>query len=410
MRALYRLLVLTIAIYLHKAGTEAQEVRAWVLSLVNPASPRSPCSSSRPPVSPTLPDSPVELGTSRLPHFPSIQSPSGSPELQGSPGAPQSPDMFTTLTSTLLLPYSKKTQISKYKMQSRQSLSRGTTRRRRCLVDTKRRNIRRCGCSVDTTRRNIRRCGCSVDTTRRNIRRCGCLVDTVRRTIHKRCTCLVDTARRTAHKRCTCLVDTPKTTVHKRCTCLVDTARRTVHKRCTCLVDTPRGTARRRRSTESSVRRVQYRGLYSRKFRLQGEYPLYLTPDQSGSVIVIAAQRSGPNNHACFRVHTFDVLTPYPEGGQVVVFQMHDGSHFLHGDATGTLFLSSAESSVTSLNRTDDKFFLLYSPRGASHYRIKHLTSGRFLSAGQEQVTLADVGHQGFTDNMHFEIFSCNRS
>ncbi|KAK8733662.1 hypothetical protein OTU49_006412 [Cherax quadricarinatus] len=163
-------------------------------------------------------------------------------------------------------------------------------------------------------------------------------------------------------------------------------------------------------STRSSERRVQYRELYIRKFRLQGDYALYLSPAPAGGVLDVAAQRSNSPNEECFRVHTFDVLTPFPEGGQVAVLETYNGGRFLHGTSSGNLSLTSEGNDVTSLSQIDGRFFLLHSPLGASHYRIKHITTGLYLSAGQERVSLVTFDSRGFAGNARFEVFSCSRS
>ncbi|XP_069174462.1 uncharacterized protein [Procambarus clarkii] len=168
-------------------------------------------------------------------------------------------------------------------------------------------------------------------------------------------------------------------------------------------------TTRVRRSVRSEApRTVSYSSQVNKKIKVKGDTADYLQVSPANDLIV--GPQSQQSAAACFQLHTFDVLTPYPEGGQVVVFQTHDGSHFLHGDASGSLSLRQGSSEdLQEVTSTDDRFFLLYNDAGDRYSKIKHIHTGLFLSATYDSVSL--VSHSGgFSDHMLFESFQCSHS
>ncbi|XP_069174464.1 uncharacterized protein [Procambarus clarkii] len=169
------------------------------------------------------------------------------------------------------------------------------------------------------------------------------------------------------------------------------------------------GAIRIRRSVRSEApRTVSYSSQVNKKIKVKGGTADYLQVSPANDLIV--GPQSQQSAAACFWVLTFDVLTPYPEGGQVVVFQTHDGSHFLHGDASSSLSLRQGSSEdLQEATSTDDRFFLLYNDVGDRYSKIKHIHTGLFLSATYDSVSL--VSHSGgFSDHMLFESYQCSHS
>ncbi|KAG7159859.1 hypothetical protein Hamer_G022083 [Homarus americanus] len=84
----------------------------------------------------------------------------------------------------------------------------------------------------------------------------------------------------------------------------------------------PATTRARRSVTTVSPEVVSYDTVVNMKFKVKGGSADYLQVT------------------TCFRVHRFDVLNPYPEGGQVVVFESHDGNRFIQGASSGDLVIT----------------------------------------------------------------------
>ncbi|XP_042238432.1 uncharacterized protein LOC121876930 [Homarus americanus] len=168
----------------------------------------------------------------------------------------------------------------------------------------------------------------------------------------------------------------------------------------------PATTRARRSVTTVSPEVVSYDTVVNMKFKVKGGSADYLQVT-SGSSNVILAPQDEHSAAACFRVHRFDVLNPYPEGGQVVVFESHDGNRFIQGASSGDLVITDGSSRrLQEVTQTDNRFFLLYSDQGDNHLKIKHLHAGLFLSATHSRVSL--VSHTGvFSDPMFFEGFQC---
>ncbi|XP_069937593.1 uncharacterized protein [Cherax quadricarinatus] len=168
-------------------------------------------------------------------------------------------------------------------------------------------------------------------------------------------------------------------------------------------------TSRVRRSIlREAAREVSYASQVNRKIKVKGGTADYLQVTETNNLIV--GPQSERTSAACFRVHTFEVLRPYPEGGQVVVLETHDGGRFLHGSASGSLSLmEGTRVEMEQAMQTDDRFFLVYSDVGDRYTKIKHLHTGLFLSASYTEVSL--LSHtSGFSDQMLFESFHCSHS
>ncbi|XP_045584109.1 uncharacterized protein [Procambarus clarkii] len=157
---------------------------------------------------------------------------------------------------------------------------------------------------------------------------------------------------------------------------------------------------------------VQYRGSITRKLRLRGDLPLYLTttshPNTAVTSLSVGSQE-GADSPACFLMHTFD-MAPFPaEGGEVVVIETPGSKGHLHAlTYTDLALMHDPASDVRSLTQADVRFFLLHSVKGSSHFRIKHLHTGRFVSATPEKISLVERPDDAdLSETTLFEVFDC---
>ncbi|XP_047488861.1 uncharacterized protein LOC125039147 [Penaeus chinensis] len=172
--------------------------------------------------------------------------------------------------------------------------------------------------------------------------------------------------------------------------------------------DALRELLRRPRSVSSSAsevsgqqqqRQLSYISFHDFKFRLKGILPLYLRGSSSG---VSTGYQGGRANQVCFRVHTFHATPAYPEG-QVVALETPAGGSVLRGEGDAVSLMPSA--GLQDSTSVDDRFFLFFSVPGDPYLRVKHLSTGHFLSASSSGVTL-DVLNTN-NDNFFFQNFRC---
>ncbi|XP_071542556.1 uncharacterized protein [Panulirus ornatus] len=166
---------------------------------------------------------------------------------------------------------------------------------------------------------------------------------------------------------------------------------------------------RPKRSTTGNGTQVQYKYQEDRKFRHQGDHSLYLASNATGTSLELATQATANDNHTCFRMHFFDLLTPIPDG-EAVVIETHDGGRFLQADTSGNLFIQAGGGqSISEVGSADNKFFIISSARGDDSFQIKHFVTGRFLSAGDDGVSLIST-ELSVSDGTLFEMFPCSSS
>nr|XP_027228057.1 uncharacterized protein LOC113820006 [Penaeus vannamei] len=147
---------------------------------------------------------------------------------------------------------------------------------------------------------------------------------------------------------------------------------------------------------------LSYISSHDFKFRLKGILPLYLRGGSSGSSGVFAGYQGRFASQVCFRVHTFHATPAYPEG-YVVALETPAGGSVLRGEGSAVSLVSSA--GLAGATTVDDRFFLVFSVPGDPFVRIKHLSTGHFLSASASGVTL-DVFNSN-SDNFFFQNFPC---
>lgn len=162
-----------------------------------------------------------------------------------------------------------------------------------------------------------------------------------------------------------------------------------------------RGSPRAKRSVIQGVP-VQYTGFKDAKFRIQGDFPFYLTPTP-GNSLGLSTQHL---NHSCYRAHTFEELTTSTEGGLTVMLQAHTG-RYLHANSSGFLSFMDSEAGAATVTQIDNRFFRLHSYVGESMVRIKHIMTDLHLQARGAEVFLVSTNPLAAA-GMHFHEYSCS--
>ncbi|XP_045104609.1 uncharacterized protein LOC123500053 [Portunus trituberculatus] len=133
------------------------------------------------------------------------------------------------------------------------------------------------------------------------------------------------------------------------------------------------------------------------KFRVPGDLPQYLQASDSNTIF------TGPHNSSdsrgCFNMHFFDVIGV---NGNVVVLESTN-QRYITKDSDNSLKLMTG-SGPQQTSQSDDRFFSVHMDEGDNALYLKHLHSGKFLSASSSGASLVTSR----VDATSFIQFRCN--
>ncbi|XP_066952925.1 uncharacterized protein [Macrobrachium rosenbergii] len=147
-------------------------------------------------------------------------------------------------------------------------------------------------------------------------------------------------------------------------------------------------------SVHESVVRVKYNTTSTARFRLKDtEEDLYLKANSSPKSIVDVhvGSHTSKEDEVYFRLHHFHVSPALPGSGEVVVIETPRGNGYLHAVSPHSVAVMAMTTPPTAFLQTDNRFFYISYVQGGSAVRIKHISTGHYLSANKDGISLVGL-------------------
>lgn len=158
---------------------------------------------------------------------------------------------------------------------------------------------------------------------------------------------------------------------------------------------------RRSMTTSSFPARTRFTGNTSDiKLRVTGDSPHYL--QTSGSDSLVTGPHDSNDTRACFKMHYFQVLTV---PGTVAVLESNNQRFITKDDSDNTMKLKTGNAPQQT-RQTDDRFFSVTMDPGDNSAYLRHIHSGKYLSASSSGTSLVPTRPEATS----FLQFDCNDS